>query len=151
MVRRLAAQFNHCVPRESLDTLEEEFCLYQTTRDIPSDILSEDQVDIYWGKIGEMKSTTTGSGTFGTLAKFAKCLLTIPHGNADSECMFSQINLITTDHRNKLHTTTLSACMDVKINLDTAKDCTCYEPTTDVITATRKVTPGSEFAYANTS
>ena len=27
MVRRLAAQFNHCVPRESLDTLEEEFCL----------------------------------------------------------------------------------------------------------------------------
>ena len=61
MVRRLAAQFNHCVHRESLDTLEEEFCLYQTTRDIPSDILSEDQVVIYWGKIGEMKSTTTGS------------------------------------------------------------------------------------------
>ena len=63
MVRRLAAQFHHCVPRESLDTLEEEFCLNQTTRDIPSDILSEDQVDIYWGKIREMKSTTTGSRT----------------------------------------------------------------------------------------
>ena len=114
-------------------------------------ILSENQVDIYWGKIGELKSSTTTSRTFGTLAGFAKCLLTIPHGNADSERMFSQINLITTDHRNKLHTSTLSACMDVKINLASAKNCTCYEPTTDVIKATRKVTPGSELAPVNSS
>ena len=125
--------------------------MYQTTRDIPSDVLLEDQVDIYWGKIGELQSATTGSRTFGILAKFAKCLLTIPHGNADSERMFSHINLIATDHRNKLHTTTLSACMDMKINLQTAKDCTCYEPSADVITATRKVTPGSELVSPNSS
>ena len=39
MVKRLADRFNHFVPREALDTLEEEFCLYQTTRDLPSDII----------------------------------------------------------------------------------------------------------------
>lgn len=96
------------------------------------------------GKIGELKSSTTNSRTFRTLAGFAKCLLTIPHGNADSERMFSQINLITTDHRNKLNTTTISACMDVKVNLTSAKECTCYKPSAEVIRATRKVTAGSE-------
>lgn len=94
MVKGLADQFNHFVPREALDALEEEFCLYQTTKDLPSDILCEEQIDLYWGKIGKLKSSTTNSRKFDTLARFAKCLLTIPHGNADSERMFSQINLL---------------------------------------------------------
>ena len=144
MVRRLTDQFNHCIQREDLDNLEEEFCLYQTTKDLPNDIVCEHCVDIYWGKIGRLKSS--GTETFGTLARFAKCLLSIPHGNADSERMFSHISLITTDHRNKLHTSTVSACMDVKMNLNTASDCRSYEPTLDVVMATRKVTPRAGLA-----
>lgn len=48
MERGLANQFNHFVPREALDTQEEEFYLYQTTKDLPSDILCEHQIDVYW-------------------------------------------------------------------------------------------------------
>lgn len=59
--------------------------------------------------------------------------------------MFSQINLITTDHRNKLQTSTVAACIDIKINSKTS-DCRQYDPPPCVITATRKVTPSSELA-----
>ena len=81
------------------------------------------------------------------LSDFAKCLLCIPHGNADSERMFSYINLIVTDHRNQLDTSTIEACLDIKFNSNCA-DCRKYEPSRDVIKATRKVTPGSELAPA---
>ena len=141
MVRRLAQRFPNFVPTEKRDQLEEEFCLYQTTRDLQEDILYQQDIDIYWGRIGKLELMM--SKPFGVLANFAKCLLSIPHGNSDSERMFSHINLIVTDHRNQLQTSTVSACLDVKINSKTT-DCRHYEPTADA--ATRKVTPGSELA-----
>ena len=43
---------------------------------------------------------------FGLLSDFMKCLPCIPHGNADSERMLSCINLIITDRRSQLDTST---------------------------------------------
>ena len=68
-----------------------------------------------WGEIGKIQSST--GKPYGLLSYFAKCLLCIPHGNADSERMFSCINLIKTDHRNHLETSTIQACLDIKLNL----------------------------------
>ena len=145
MVRRLAmGHFKNFVPEEKLDQLEEEFCLYQTTKDLPDDIaLRQLDVDVYWGRIGKLESST--SKPYGLLSHFAKCLLCIPHGNSDSERMFSHINLIRTDHRNQLQTSTVAACMDVKMN-SKVNDCRLYEPSNEVVIATRKVTQGSELA-----
>ena len=146
MVRRLATgHFRNFVPEEKLDQLEEEFCLYQTTKDLPGDISLQKDIDTYWGMIGKLESST--SKPYRLLSYFVKCLLCIPHGNSDSERMFSQINLIGTDHRNKLQTSTVAACLDIKIN-SKVKDCRLYEPSQEVITATRKVTQGSELACA---
>ena len=48
MVRRLATNFKNFVPEEKLDQLENEFCLYQTSKDLP-DVCHLD-VDVYlWG------------------------------------------------------------------------------------------------------
>ena len=145
MVRRLATgHFKNFVPEEKLDQLEEEFCLYQTTKDLPDDIaLHQTDVDVYWGRIGKLESST--SKPYELLSHFAKCLLCIPHGNSDSERMYSHINLIRTDHRNQLQTSKVAACMDVKMNSE-VKDCRLHEPSKEVVTATRKVTQGSELA-----
>ena len=100
-------------------------CIYQTIKDLPPDILTNTRV---LGKIGRIESTTG-----------AKCLLCIPHGNADSERMFSCINLITTDHRNQLDTSTIEACLNIKLN-SICTDCRKYDTSQGVV----KVTFGSE-------
>ena len=149
MVRRLATgHFINFVPEEKLDKLEEEFCLHQTTKDLPDDItLHQADVDVYWGRIGKLESSIYIK-TLWTSLSFCKGLLCIPHGNSESERMFSHINLIRTDHRNQLQTSTVAACMDVKIN-SKVKDCigcTYEPPSKEVVTVTRKVTQGSELA-----
>ena len=45
----------------------------------------------------------------------------------------------------QLQTSTVSACLDIKMNSKTI-DCRCYEPSQTVIVATWKVSPGSEYA-----
>ena len=141
MIRRLVERFSHLVPIECCDLIEEQFSLYQTTKYLPQDLLQLARIDHFWGEIGKIESST--GKPYGLLSNFAKCLLCIPHGNADSERMFSCINLIGTDHRNQLDTSTIQACLDIKLN-STVRDCYVYEPSQDVIKATRKVTPGSE-------
>ena len=89
----------------------------------------------FWGKIGKLESSS--GKPFGLLSDFAKCLLCIPHGNADSERIFSY----------QLDTSTISVCLDIKLNSN-CTDRRKYEPCHDMVKATRKVTPGSELAPA---
>ena len=112
-------------------------------KSLPPDIPVSTRVDVFWRKLGKIESSI--GKLFGMLSDFAKCLLCIPHGNADSERTFSCINLIVTDHRNQLDISTIEACLDIKFNSNCA-DCRKYEPSHDVIKSTRKVTPGSELA-----
>lgn len=142
MIKRLIEHFSNFTNGKG-EQVEEEFALYQTTKELPPDILLNTHVDIFWEKIGKIESST--GKTFGSLSDFAKCLLCIPHGNADSERMFSCINLIITvcDHRNQLDTSTVEACFDIKLNSN-CTGCRKYEPSRDVLKATRKATPGSE-------
>ena len=104
MIRRLIERFPNFVP-SGKDEQIEEFALYQTTKDLPPDIPTNTRAESTSGK------------PFGLLSDFAKCLC-IPHGNADSERMFSCINLIVTDHCNQLDTSTNGACLDIKLNFE---------------------------------
>jgi len=149
MIRRLIARFSNFIPSGKGEQIEEEFALFQTMKDLPPDILmNSTPVDVFWGKIGRMESST--GKPFGLLSDFVKCLLCIPHGNADSERMFLSINLIVTDRRNQLDTSTVEACLNIKLNSN-CTDCRRYEPSQDVVKATRKVTPGSELAPTPTA
>ena len=142
MIRRLIECFSNIFPSGKGEQIE-EFVLYQTMKDLLPDIPTNAHVDVFWGKLGKLESST--GKPFGVLSDFAKCLLCIPHGNADSERTFSSINLIVTDHRNQLDTSTIEACLDIKINSN-CTDCRKYKPSHDVVKDTRKVTPGSELA-----
>ena len=49
MVRRLATEhFTNFVPEEKLDQLEEEFCLYQDTKNLPDDVtIHQTYINVY--------------------------------------------------------------------------------------------------------
>ena len=108
MIRRLIERFSNFIPSGKGEQIE-EFALYQTMKDLPPDIPTNTRVDVFWGEIGKLESST--GRPLGLLSDFAKCFLCIPHGNADSERMVSCINLIVTDHRNQLDTSTIEACL----------------------------------------
>ena len=84
MIRRLIERFPNFVP-SGKDEQIEEFALYQTTKDLPPDIPTNTRVDVFWGKMGKLESTS--GKPFGLLSDFAKCLC-IPHGNAGVYCVF---------------------------------------------------------------
>ena len=57
-------------------------------------------------------------------------LLVLPHSNADAEHIFSQINLIKSKTRNKLHTQTVSSLLTTK---DDIPDCRQFNPDNQMI------------------
>ena len=88
-------------------------------------------VDEFWGKVGAI---TNGTETlqFPMLSAFMKSLLVLPHSNADTERIFSQITLIKTKVRNKLSTQTVNALLITK---DAILDCTKFTPTNEMVKA----------------
>ena len=113
MIKRLIERFSNFILSGKGEQIE-EFTLYQTMKDLPPDIPMNTCVDVFGGKLGNLESST--GKPFGLLSDFAKCLC-IPHGNADSERMFSCINLIVTHRRNQLDTSTIEACLDITIQM----------------------------------
>ncbi len=54
---------------------------------------------------------------YSTLAKLAKAILVVPHGNVDTERLFSYIGLNKTKHRNRLGISTLNSLLTVQFIL----------------------------------
>jgi len=71
--------------------LREEFMDYCMSELPQSFSTSEMQIDSYWHKVGEMKDDSELK--YPLLAKLAKSVLIIPHGNADIERLFSHMGL----------------------------------------------------------
>ena len=118
-VSRMANRFQAAVPEQLLDALEEEVLDYKlaplssmpTTTDICS----------YWQEVGQMY-VLNGTLRFPNLAKLAKCILTLPLSNADTERVFSIVKKIVTSYRTDLEQTTLCALVSCKLN----SDCNCW-------------------------
>ena len=70
-------------------------------------------VDEFWGSLGRI---TDGNEVplFGTVCKFMKCLLALPHSSADAERLFSAVALIKSKSRNRLNTDTVTALLLAK-------------------------------------
>lgn len=65
-------------------------------------------------------------------------LMSIPHGNADTERMFSHLNNMKTAQRSQMSDGTLKSCLIVKLNNDT--DCYTFEPSAEMIKDARTAT-----------
>lgn len=128
----LASRFPNIIKAELLQTLDDEwrqlkFATVPLDKDLP--------VDEYWGKLSLI---TDGSGrtAFPTVCDFMKSLLALPHSSADAERLFSAVNLIKTDHRNCLNTSTVSALLFTKEGVKQASkscDCTQFDPPSNMI------------------
>ena len=131
-VLRMARRFPAAVPEEELDELEHEVLDYMlmpphqlpvVQHDNETTVNSE-EICRYWHKIGSME-TLDGSLRFQNLANLAKCLLALPHSNADTERVFSIVRKIVTDYRIEMEQSTLCALLACKLN----SDC-CYKLST---------------------
>lgn len=90
-------------------------------------------VDEFWGKLTRIANGAEEQ-QFATVSKFMKGLLVLPHANADTERVFSHVNLIKTDTRNRLKIKTVSALLSTKEGIKTtARDCRKFQPFQDVI------------------
>lgn len=114
----LAKFFPQIVPCSEFDALHTEFMEYQVTdfRDPETHTY-----DSFWHMVGQSYSIEPGPDTgsqkipkFPHLVKFAKTLLSLPHGTAEVERVFSSVKLLKTDHRNKLSTPMLEGLLSVK-------------------------------------
>ncbi|CAB3254883.1 unnamed protein product [Arctia plantaginis] len=63
--------------------------------------------DIFWHQVAQLQNKD-GKKPFSTLSNFMLQILCLPHSNADCERVFSQIDDIKTDKRNKLVTKTVT-------------------------------------------
>ena len=64
-----------------------DFC----TSPFPPKVTAITEVDKYWHAISQIKDCLETKYRYSTLAKLAKAILVIPHGNVDTECLFSHI------------------------------------------------------------
>ena len=93
-----------CVPQVvqvgNKHSLQEEFidfCMLP----LPPKVAAITEVDKYWHAISQIKDCLETEYRYSTLAKLAKAILVIHHGNADTEHICSHIGLNKTKHRKK--------------------------------------------------
>ena len=110
LVVTLAKHFPNIIPESMLDELHSEWNEYKYIK-LPSNV-SEYRVDRYWNEIS-LLTDSSGRKRFTLLPKL---MLILPHGNADSERLFSQVNLIKTKQRNRIETKLMNALLTLKCN-----------------------------------
>ena len=128
-VDRLAGRFSAAVPQEALDALEEEILDYillppsalPSTQEEGKPVSNED-LCAYWQQIGRMTNPDS-SIRFPNLSRLAKCLLSLPVSNAETERVFSILRKVLTEYRTQIDQSTLCALVSFKLNCDSK----CFE------------------------
>lgn len=96
--------------------------------ELPEYIDINDPIDIFWANLLNFEGGDQGM-TFKNVSKFVLNVISLPHSNADSERIFSHINLIKTKSRNKMITSTVNSVLLTKQRIKNKNgDCTSYEP-----------------------
>jgi len=107
-LRFFLQRFPRLVPEgATVDTITEQFSLYQCT-DVRS-CKSEDRIDLTWKNIGEL-----ADGQFKELSLVMRGILTIPHGSAHCERVFSCVRKNRTHQRSSLSDSTMESLLVLK-------------------------------------
>ena len=108
-----------CVPQVvqagDKPSLQEEFMDFCTSP-LPPKVTALTEVDNIGMQSAKSKTAWT-EYRYSTLAKLAKSIPVIPHGNADTERLFSHIGLYKMKHRNRLGISTLNSHLIVQFNV----------------------------------
>ena len=86
---------------------------------------------IFWNSVSKLEDPVSGDLRYSVLPRLAKALLILPHGNTDTERVFSKMNLIKTKLRNSNGNKSMNALLTLNCN----QSVPCYEfnPPLDVI------------------
>ena len=114
LVLRLARRFSAATPHDCRDELEEEALDYillpqsslPTSGSESVEQSKSDEVCTYWTQVGKM-TTLMGTVRFPNLSQLAKCILSLPVSNAETERVFSIVRKIVTDYRTQIDQKTL--------------------------------------------
>ncbi len=101
---------------EEKSQLQEQFMDYCMAT-LPSSVKNIVEVDTYWHAVSQIRDISGSEYRYPTLTKLAKAILIIPHGNADTERLFSHLGLNKTKHRNCLGISTLNSLLIVQFNV----------------------------------
>ena len=93
--------------------------------------------DAFWGTPLNM-NTSSNVPRFPLMKKLFSVLLCLPHSNADSERVFSQVHKINIEYRKRMGHETLTALLQVKMNCDDR--CFQTSPTKDMLCAAKEAT-----------
>ncbi|KAF0289875.1 hypothetical protein FJT64_011879 [Amphibalanus amphitrite] len=117
----LAVRFPNIVHEEEYETLNTEWRQIKSAADekLPDKTLPPEQ---YWGAVAKIKDIGNVPA-FPTVTKFVQSLLALPHSSAAAERVFSSLNLIKTQQRNRLHIDTVSSLILAKQHVSPS----CYE------------------------
>ncbi|MEW8547687.1 MAG: hypothetical protein AB2693_29620 [Candidatus Thiodiazotropha sp.] len=112
-----------CCSEGEISLVLDEWKIYQEI-EIPKDCKEskegiKNQVDVYWGKVFELKNPF-GQPRFKTLPKVIKCALTLSHGNADTERSLSQNKKVVTKEKSSMSEKTLIGIRLTKDAVDSA-------------------------------
>ena len=112
-----------CMPQVvATAVIPTQYMEYCTTTLTPS-VKAISEVAVYWHAISMIQDISNQGSRFPLLTTLAKAVLVIPHGNADTERLFSRLGLNKTKHRNSLSLSTLNALLTVQFNMKQS----CYE------------------------
>jgi len=114
----LCVAFPNLISEEKFQTIDNEWRLLRNTK-ISCDKYST--IEEFWSYVSELKYSD-GHLMFNTLGPFILNLLCLPHSSANVERIFSQINLMKTQQRNKLCTKSIIGLLHTKTYLKN-KEC----------------------------
>ena len=93
------------------DAVKEQFCLFQTT-DVSNCI--KEREDHTWFAIGQLRDPDSGDLLFRDLANAVLGILTIPHGSAHCERVFSCVRKNKSPQRSSLSSSTMESLLVLK-------------------------------------
>lgn len=131
-LRNVIEAFPCEVQPEQMQLIDEEYRTLKFDREV-SDLLQSSSTgspiscEQFWVEVGKI-SNSDGMLKYKNITSFSKSLLCIPVSNAACERIFSQINLIKTDQRNRFINKNVSAILKTKQGVKDEGGCVNFNP-----------------------
>ncbi|KAK3884338.1 hypothetical protein Pcinc_011403 [Petrolisthes cinctipes] len=112
----VAALFGYSAKLDEVDTQWRNICYHKWD--------NTSSTETFWNEVSNYKDAA-GVRKFAELSQVAMDILSLPHSNADVERLFSQLNLVKSKIRNRLHPDTVNSILCVRSGLQRRETC-CY-------------------------
>lgn len=125
----VAAEFPQVIPIENLQSLDQEWRQMSFDEEISelADQCAALPTEEFWANVALNEK-------YQVVGRFAKAMLCLPISNADSERVFSQLNLIKTKQRNRFSTEGVASLIFVKEGIKgMSGSCENFQPTEEML------------------